>query len=61
MLRIEKFNPIQDVYFQGCSRMGDNSLKSVTHPTMMKLGVVITYLKKRQIVPESRDTPPEFH
>ena len=37
--------PIQDGLFQGCSRMGGQkdppSLKSVTHPTMMKLGTVI--------------------
>ena len=37
-----------------------SSLKSVTHPTMMKLGKVIPYLKKIQKIYKSRDTPPEF-
>ena len=36
------------------------SLKSVTHPTMMKLGTVISYLKKIQKIYKSRDTPLEF-
>ena len=36
------------------------SLKSVTHPTMMKLGTVISYLKKIQKIYRSRDTPLEF-
>ena len=31
-----------------------------TYPTMMKLGTVITYLKKIQKIYESRDTHPEF-
>ena len=44
-------NPIQDGPFWGCSRMGGAkkgppSLKSVTHPLMVKLGTVIPYLKK---------------
>ena len=32
----------------------------ITHPTMMKLGTVIPYLKKMQKIYESRDTSPEF-
>ena len=36
------------------------SLKSVTHPTMMKLGTVIPYPKKIQKIYESRDTPIDF-
>ena len=48
-------------FFRGCSRMGGGQkgppLKSVTHPTMMKLGTVIPYLKKIQKIYESRDTP----
>ena len=35
---------------------GLKSLKSITHPTMMILGIVITYLKKIQKIYESRDT-----
>ena len=35
-------------------------LKSVTYPTMMKLGTVIPYLKKIKKIYESRDTHPEF-
>ena len=31
-----------------------------TYPTMMKLGTVITYLKKIQKIYKSRDTPLEF-
>ena len=66
-------NPIQDGHFRGCSRMrGEGakrppSLKSVTHtkichtyPTMMKIGTVISYLKKIQKIYEPRDTPSEF-
>ena len=37
------------------------SLKSATHPTMMKLGTVIPYPKKIQKMYESRDTPLEFY
>ena len=32
-----------------------------TYPTMMKLGTVISYLKRIQKIYESRDTPPEFY
>ena len=39
---------------------GGLSLISVTHPTWMKLGTVIPYLKKIQKIYESRDTPLEF-
>ena len=31
-----------------------------TNPTMMKLGIVIPYLKKIQKIFESRDTPSDF-
>ena len=31
-----------------------------TYPTRMKLGTVISYLKKIQKIYESRDTQPEF-
>ena len=46
-------NPIQDGLFRGCSRMGEgqkgpHSLKSVAHPTMMKLSKLIHYSKKIQ-------------
>ena len=59
-------NHIQDGPFRDCSRMGEGgqkdplSLKSVTHPTMMKLAKVIPYPKKFQKRYESRDTPLEF-
>ena len=36
------------------------SLKSVTHPTMMKLGTVIPHPKTIQKMYELRDTPFEF-
>ena len=36
------------------------SLKSVTHPAMMKLGTVIPYLNKIQKIYESCNAPPEF-
>ena len=39
---------------------GWDTLKSVTHPTMMKLGTVIPYLKEIQKIYKSRDTPFEF-
>ena len=43
-------NPIQDVPFWGCSRMGEVKRLPLTktchtYPTMMKLGTVIPYLK----------------
>ena len=58
-------NPIQDGPFRGCSSWGEMakrspSLKSVTHPAMMKLDTVIPYLKKIQKIYKSRDTPLEF-
>ena len=31
-----------------------------TYPTMMKLDIVIPYIKKIQKIYESRDNPPEF-
>ena len=56
------FNPIQDGHFWGCSRMGGSKkapIPKICHryPTMMKLGMVIPYLKKIQKIYESRDTP----
>ena len=36
------------------------SLKSVTHPTMIKLGTVVPYLKKIQKLRESHGTALEF-
>ena len=30
------------------------------YPTMMKLGVIMPYLRKIQKIHETRDTPPEF-
>ena len=36
------------------------SLKSVKHPTMIKLGTVIPHPKKIQKIYESRDIPLEF-
>ena len=48
--------PIQDVIFRGYSRMGG----AVTHPTMMKLGTVIPYLRKIKKIYKSRDTPLQF-
>ena len=53
-LNITSFNPIQDGYFRGCSRMGVTRIPPCpskicrTYPTMMKLGTVIPYLKKIQ-------------
>ena len=45
------FNPIQDGFLQGCSRMGEPKRPPLpkichTYPTMMKLGIVISYFKK---------------
>ena len=58
-------NPNQDGHCRGCSRVGCQntpppSLKSVTHPTTMKLGTVIPYLEKIQKIYESRDTASEL-
>ena len=44
----------------GGGQKGPPSLKSVTHPTIIKLGTVIPYLKKIQKLYESRDTPLKF-
>ena len=60
------FNPIQDGLFRSCSRMGQGPKRSPlskichTYPTMMKLGTVITYLKKFQKLYESPAKPFEF-
>ena len=57
-------NPIQDGLFWDCSRMGEAkkpppALPKIccTYPTMMKLGIVIPYLKEIQKLYGSRDTP----
>ena len=48
----------------GC---GEGPKKSIipkichTHPTMMKLGLVISYLKKNQKIYKSSDAPLEFY
>ena len=61
-----EINSIQDGHFRGCSRMGRGAKRPPlpkichTYPTMMKLGIVIPYLKKTQKIYESRDTPPDF-
>ena len=68
---VHKVNPFQDGSFSGYLRMGAKSpLPTHTHtqltkichtyPTMIKLGTVITYLKKIQKICKSRDTPLEF-
>ena len=59
------FNPIRDGLFQGCARMGGGKKAPLpkichTYPTIMKLGTVISYLKKILKVYESRDTPLGF-
>ena len=48
------FNPIQDGPFGGCSEICH------THPTLMKLGTVIAYLREIQKLHESLDTPLDF-
>ena len=58
-------NPIQDGLFRGCSRIGGGKEAPLpkichTYPTMMKLGIVIPYLKKIQKIYELCDTPLEF-
>ena len=56
------YNPIQDGTFRGCSGMGGiqkgPALKSVTHPTMMKLDSY-SLAKEDPKICESRDTPLE--
>ena len=44
----------------GGAQKGPPSLKSVTYPTVMKLGTAIPYLKKIEKIHKSRDTPLEF-
>ena len=65
IFRTPFLNRIQDGFFRGCSRMGyegvaKKALKSVTRPTLMKLGAVILYLKKIEKIHKSRDTPLDF-
>ena len=50
-------NSIQDGPFRGCSRMGVGQKAPLpkifhTYPTMMKLGIIIPYLKKTQRINE---------
>ena len=59
------FNPIQDGFFRGCSRMGLGFLAPLpkirhTYPTTIKVGTVIPYLRKIQKMYESCDTSLEF-
>ena len=60
------FNPIQDGLFRDCSRIGGGAflppLPKIRHtyPTAMKLGTVISYLRKIQKMYKSRDTSLEF-
>ena len=61
-----KINPIQEGPFQDCSQMMGAKTTTLlakvgnTYPTVMKLGIVIQYLKKIQKTYKSRDTPLEF-
>ena len=66
--KVNAINPTQDEHFWDCSWMGEGGKKTPpllkmchTHPTMMKIGKFITYLKKIQKLYESSDTPPEFY
>ena len=43
-------NPIQDGHFRGCLRKPPVYKIRNTYPTLMKLGKVIPYLKKTQII-----------
>ena len=54
---IKNINPIQDGLFCGCSWI---ALPKICHtyPAMMKLGTVISDLKKIKKIYESRETPP---
>ena len=57
----ERFIPIQDGYFWGSSQMygvGQKDLPKIfhIHLSMMKLDIVIFYLKELQRIYESRDT-----
>ena len=60
-------NPIQDGPFRDCSQMGGVGGKKDplpkfchTHPTLMKLGTLIPYLKKIRKIYKWCDTPFEF-
>ena len=59
------FNPIQDELFRGCSQMGGTFLALLlkighTYPAVIKLGIVIPYLKKIQKMHKSGDTTLDF-
>ena len=53
-------NPIQDGLFRGHSRVWPPSPLCHIYPTMMKLGTVISYLRKIQKIYKSRDISLEF-
>ena len=55
------------LFRMGCLRMGGGGQRGPlskicqTYPTLMNFGTVIPYLKKKQKVHKSRDTPLEFY
>ena len=52
------------LFFVAAPRLGEPkrlpSLKCLTYPTMMTLGIAMHYPKKIQNMFKSRETPPEF-
>ena len=66
ILETQCFNPIQDRFFRGYSRMGGGQKKAPllkichTYPAMMKLCTLTPYLRKIKKIYKSRDTPLEF-
>ena len=56
------FQPYSGWAFSGLLTDGGGPIPKIcqTYPTMMKLGTVMLYPKKIQIIYESRDTPLEF-
>ena len=73
LISADILNPIQEGTFRGYSQMNEKGgggrgwgTKGLppkifhTYPTVMKLGIVIPYLKKTKTMYESRDTPLEF-
>ena len=63
---LKTINPIQDGHFRCCSWMRGVKIPRIvpklchTHPTMMKLGTAISYLRKSKKMYASRDTLPDF-
>ena len=64
---LQIINPIQHGLFRGCSRMGAwggfwPPFPKIRHtyPTIMKLGIVIPYVRKIQKIFKSRDTCLDF-